>query len=161
MASEPQQVSQPFRQRDIAQQVNTRESNSEPLACRFQGSTAIAQATETARTFGKSQNLGDDDLARLCIVIEELVANLFDHGGLTEEDEIELLLAADPAGIRVTMLYPGSPFDPWVAPQNPQLPDRGGGAGLALIRAWAQLLSYGSSDEGNRLECLLSVRRQG
>lgn len=124
---------------------------------RLGGDGAISQAAEAARAFGLAQQLAEDDLARLCIVVEELVANLYDHGGVTGQDEIGLAMARDPKGIRVSISDPGVPFDPWTAPPSAESVNRGGGAGLSLIRAWAELISYRSLGEGNQLELLLPV----
>lgn len=122
---------------------------------RLRGGQAICQAADTARQFGKKQRLAHDEYARLAIVVEELVANLYDHGGVTAQDEVELAMSRDPRGIRVKIADPGIPFDPFSAPQSDESVKHGGGAGLNLIRAWAELISYDSSDEGNRLELLL------
>ena len=102
--------------------------------------------------------MAEGELARLCIVIEELVANLYDHGGLTEGDEAELNLASEPNGIRVTIIDPGTPFDPWATPRTAERTDRGGGVGIDIIKAWAQFVSYRVTAEGNRLELMLPVR---
>ena len=40
-------------------------------------------AGTAARAFGEAQWLTDDESARLCVIVEELVANLYDHGGVT------------------------------------------------------------------------------
>lgn len=138
--------------------MSSSESNPDHLLCRFRGPNAISQATDAARAFGKSQWLADDEMARLCIVVEELFANLYDHGGLKDEDEVELALASAPDGIHVSMFDPGTPFDPWVAAPRTDRPSRGGGAGIDLVRAWAQLISYQPSADGNRLDILLPVR---
>ena len=120
----------------------------------------IAQAAAAARDFGDVQLLNDDELARLCIVVEELVANLYDHGGLTEADTVELGLARDPAGIRVSISDPGAPFHPWSVLLSAEEPDRGGGAGIAIVRSWAEFISYRTADDGNRLEFLLPIHWQ-
>jgi len=138
--------------------VSPRESNPDCLSCRLQGGNAISQASDAARAFGISQWLTDEELARLCIVVEELVANLYDHGGLTEQDNVELSLVVDPKGIRVSMIDLGAPFDPWTASRKVVRPERGGGVGIDIIRAWAHFISYRTSTEGNRLEFLLPVR---
>ena len=93
--------------------------------------------------------------------IEELVANLYDHGGLTEQDHVELSLASEPDGIRVTIVDPGKPFDPWAAALQSERPERGGAAGIPLVRAWAQFVGYEASPAGNRLELLLPLRWKG
>ena len=120
----------------------------------LQGANAIAQAIYAARTFGEAQGLAKDVLARLCIVVEELVANLYDHGGVTEEQKIQLALANDPEGIRISIVDPGSPFDPWSAP-SAEPAGNSGRAGLSLIQAWGELISYRPAGDGNHLELLL------
>jgi anti-sigma regulatory factor (Ser/Thr protein kinase) len=138
--------------------MSTSESNPSALTCRFHGQAAIREASEAARSFGAEQMLDEDELARLCIVIEELVANLFDHGGLGVDDQIELGLAVVPEGIRVSICDKGAPFDPWSALPKDERPDRGGGAGIGIVKAWAHLIAYRATDEGNQLQFLLPIR---
>lgn len=127
------------------------------MSRRLAGGMAIIGAVEAARAFGESQWLGDDELARLCIVVEELVANLYDHGGLTDQDEVSLEFEVDPDGIRISIADPGAPFNPWSAPRKSQAAERGGGVGIDIARAWAEFVSYGPTPDGNRLEFLLPV----
>ncbi len=117
-------------------------------------------ATGAARSFGEAQRLTRADLARLCIVVEELIANLYDHGGVTASDEVRLELARDSSCVRVSVIDPGTSFNPWSTPPSTESTGRGG-AGLSLIRAWARLVSYRPSGEGNHLELLLPVEKQG
>lgn len=138
--------------------MNGRESYSSRLACTLEGEAAIARATDTARSFGQAQGLADDELARLCILIEELVANLYDHGGLTDTDRVELILSAERGHIRVALIDRGAPFDVRTAPRGGEIPERGGGAGLDIVRAWAEIVGYDVTEEGNRLEFLLPIR---
>src|SRR6187455_905380 len=91
-------LSQPLRGRDIHNVVTARESNSDRLVLLLSGSGAATEASTAARTFGEAQWLADDELARLCIIIEELVANLYDHGGVTKDHEVELQLESEPGG---------------------------------------------------------------
>lgn len=140
--------------------MSPRESNPDYLSLHLRGERAIGQATEAARAFGIAQGLTRDDLARLCIVVEELVANLYDHGGVTVQDEIRLAFASDPKGIRITVIDPGTPFDPWSAPPTAHSMKGGGNAGTDLVRAWAEPIGYRSSGEGNQLELLLPFRRR-
>ena len=102
--------------------------------------------------------LNDDELARLCIVIEELVANLFDHGGLSDDDIVELNLLADPDGIHVSIFDRGVPFDPWSALPVAERLERGGGAGIEIVRAWVQFVEYKATDHGNLLQFRLPIR---
>ena len=124
------------------------------------GERAIGQAVDAARGFGSAQGMANDDLARLCIVVEELIANLYEHGGVTERDDVQLTLCRDPNGIRISIVDPGMPFDSWSTPATVESESRGAKAGIRLVQAWAELVNYRSSSQGNRLELLLPVRRQ-
>lgn len=137
--------------------MTARESNSDRLVLLLSGSGAATEASTAARTFGEAQWLADDELARLCIIIEELVANLYDHGGVTKDHEVELQLESEPGGVRITMTDPGTPFDPRAAPKPSARPERGGGAGIDIVGAWAEFVDYKTTDNGNRLELLLPV----
>jgi serine/threonine-protein kinase RsbW len=137
--------------------VSTRDSDLDRITRRVRGREAVILASDAARTFGDAQWLGEDELARLCIVIEELVANLYDHGGVTEQDEVELTLSSEAEGIGVVLIDPGVPFDPWEAPSPVETPDRGGGAGIGIVRAWAEFVDYRVTPQGNRLELLLPL----
>jgi serine/threonine-protein kinase RsbW len=127
---------------------------------RLRGREAVRRAADAAREFGEARRLTKDELARTCIVIEELVANLYDHGGLTDEDHVELSLASEPGGIRVTIVDPGESFDPWAAAAR-ERQERGGGAGIDLVRTWAQFVRYDVTPEGNLLELLLPLQSKG
>ena len=131
------------------------------MTCRLQGRNAVSEASAKARAFGNAQWLTEDELARLCIVVEEWIANLYDHGGLSETDEVELSLVTEPDGIRIAVVDPGPPFDPREIPAKVERPERGGGAGIGIMRAWAQFVSYEATAKGNRLELLLPLRWEG
>lgn len=135
--------------------MSERESNSDRIKCRLQGGNAVHQAVGVARSFGEAQRLRDDNIARLCIVIEELVANLYEHGGLTDDDNVDLSLAREPDGIRIIIADPGTPFDLRTAVTKRDRPDRGGGAGLDIIRSWARVIDYAVTPDSNRLELVL------
>jgi serine/threonine-protein kinase RsbW len=137
--------------------MSPRESYSDGTTWRLQGSDMVRQALAAAREFGDAQELTQDQSARLCIVVEELVTNLRDHGGLADEAIVELAVAREPAGIRIGLVDPGTPFDPRKAQRNRELPDRGGGVGIEIIRAWAKFIDYQVTSEGNRLELLLGL----
>ena len=138
--------------------MSPREPNPDRMSCLLRGSDAISKAIAAARAFGEASGLGKDQLARLCIVIEELVANLCDHGGLIGLDEVELTLLGEPHHVRVTLVDRTPPFDPRLAPPGEQNPERGGGVGVDIVRAWAQIIGYEVTADGNRLEFLLPLR---
>ncbi len=137
--------------------MSPRESYSDRMQCQLQGSAAVTQASDAARAFGEAQPLSEHVCARFCIVIEELIANLYEHGGLTSDDKVELSLGREPDGIRIVIADPGKPFDPRSAVPKRERPERGGGAGIDIVRAWAQFVDYEVTSGGNRLELLLPL----
>ena len=138
--------------------MSASESNPGELSICVGGSRAIRDAVEAARAFGLARKLARPELARLCIVVEELTANLYDHGGVTEEDELHLRFADDARGILVSIVAPGDPFDPWST--LPSSEDRlGGGAGVNLIRAWSELVAYRPSNGTHDLQILVRLAR--
>jgi anti-sigma regulatory factor (Ser/Thr protein kinase) len=139
--------------------MTPRESYSNGMTRQLRGHDVVSQASQAAREFAETQGLSSDESARICVVIEELVANLVDHGGLNQEDMVELSLGNEAGGIRIIIADRGRPFDPWSAPPNHEQPERGGGVGIEIVRAWAQFVDYAVTAEGNRLELLL-LRRQ-
>lgn len=90
--------------------------------------------------------------ARLAIIVEELVLNIVEHGRPPPDDRIDIGLARTGRGVRLTIGDGGAFFDPRNAdPPGDPPPDRGGGAGLALVRAWADILSCDRRDGRNRM----------
>ena len=121
------------------------------------GPTALGEAIASARLFGMELGLGERDLARLCIIVEELITNLCEHGICDTEREIDLELFRHSSGLGLVFEDNGAPFDPRTTTSEDDLPQRGGGAGLRLVRAWAEIVDYGSGDGRNRLELLLTL----
>ena len=137
--------------------MGQRDSYSDRMTCTLRGGNAIARAAEAARSFSEIKGLEEEDSARLCIIIEELVTNLYDHGGLTGADEIELSFASEPGRVRIALTDPGTPFDLQTAQAGSPNLERGGGAGIAIVRAWADIVGYEVTAEGNRLDLLLPL----
>ncbi|MCL6684807.1 ATP-binding protein [Sphingomonas alba] len=140
--------------------MSSSESNPERATLRLKGSDAVGQALAAARAFAEEQWLTDEETARLCIIIEELLTNLYDHGGLTADHEIEMSLIVEPDGLHLTLVDPSPAFDPRAAPSG-RRSDRGGGAGIDIVRAWAEIIDYRETREGNRLEVLMPVGMAG
>ena len=138
-----------------------RESVPGKLSCTVQGGDAVGEASQLARAFGEAEWLSEDELARLCIIVEELMANLYEHGGLSEVHEVELSLESEPGGIRIVIIDPAAPFDPRSAPPSSRQKERVGGAGIDIVRAWAEFVTYSTSAQHNRLELLLPIGSRG
>ena len=123
------------------------------------GPSAVHDATTAARSFAAENRLAPEEAARLAIIVEELVNNLYDHGGLGEADTFDLEVGLGGGEIRLVLVDGGAPHDPALAVLPGDIPARGGGAGLALVRAWARQSHYRSTGDGNRLELQLPLRR--
>jgi anti-sigma regulatory factor (Ser/Thr protein kinase) len=116
---------------------------------------AVGSATEAAHDFSKSAELASDDAARVCILVEELVANVLEHGGSPFAD---IALALDGRYVSIAVADAGTCFNPAAVQESQHEAERGGGAGLALVRAWAEIVSYESRTGINRLHLLLPLR---
>jgi serine/threonine-protein kinase RsbW len=140
--------------------VSSSESDPDRANLRVKGGEAVAQGVEVARAFAEEQWLTGEETARLCIIVEELVTNLFDHAGLAADQEVELGFASEPDGIHLVLVDPSPPFDPRAAPKTGKS-DRGGGAGIDIVQAWAQIIGYEQTADGNRLEVVMPVGQLG
>jgi len=135
----------------------SRESQSDRQRIEVAGPTALGDAMAATRRYALDQQLGERDQARLCIVVEELITNLCEHGLCDTAHDIGLELVRRPDAIEVTIEDNGTPFDPRSAPERLVPSPRGGGAGLGLVRAWATITSYESNDGRNRLRLTLAL----
>ncbi len=140
--------------------MSSSESAPDRASLRIKGRDAVVQALAAARAFSEEQWLTDEETARLCIIVEELITNLYDHAGLTAGHEVDLGFASEPDGIHLILIDPSSPFDPRTAPRS-ETPDRGGGAGIDIVKAWAEIVEYKQTAQGNRLEVVMPVGLQG
>jgi serine/threonine-protein kinase RsbW len=122
------------------------------------GPAAVAEALALARDYLRATAADEDMQARLSIIVEELVINLVEHGGAPEGDPIELRLEREAdEGVRMTLIDGGTPFDPREATLSEVPPERGGGAGIALVLAWAEIVDYASAEGRNRLELVIKA----
>lgn len=117
---------------------------------------SVSLAVEHARGFIRRAECGPDAEARLCIMIEELVANIIEHGNAPPESEIGLRIDSLGGDIGATLSDAGTPFDPReAAAPGPLPPERGGGAGIALVLAWAAHVDYARVDGRNVLTLVI------
>ncbi|WP_197422636.1 MULTISPECIES: ATP-binding protein [unclassified Phenylobacterium] len=112
---------------------------------------AVGRALAATRTFCLQAGLGRDAAERLVIVVEEWVANVLEHGAPPPGSRIGLRLAQRSDAIRITMTDAGCPFDPRRQGFDGPNLERGGGAGLELLRAWSRVAAYGRRAGRNRL----------
>jgi serine/threonine-protein kinase RsbW len=116
---------------------------------------AVTRAIAAVRRHAERHALADEAADRLVLVAEEWVINILDHGGAAPQSRIVLMLSAPDGRLRLTISDAGRPFDPCtVEDAGPNL-ERGGGAGIALIRTWCEM-RYARRGGRNRL--LLDLR---
>jgi serine/threonine-protein kinase RsbW len=112
---------------------------------------AVVRAIAFARRFTVAAGLRDDAADRLTLLVEEWVANIVEHGAPTPGSLIVLRLEEADGRVRLAFSDAGIAFDPrTVEDLGPNL-ERGGGAGIALIRGWSDLESYARRAGRNRL----------
>lgn len=131
----------------------------DPGTARFMADgAAVGAALAMAQRFIEAHALCADDAARLAIIVEELVANLVEHGA-AGGTPIVLHLTDHRDRIGLTLIDAGMAFDPRMAPRDAAIPARGGGRGIALVLAWARVADYTQAEGMNRLE--LSIPLSG
>jgi len=81
--------------------------------------------------------------------------NVVEHGAPPVGSRIMLRLERAGGGARLTASDAGAPFDPRTPLFEEPNIERGGGAGLALIRAWTRVRSY--RRRGGRNHVILEI----
>lgn len=120
-------------------------------------SDIVQSALAAAFEFAGKQALHAKMARRLAIIVEEIVTNVLCHAGSApaspdRDIPLTLRLHQDDAGLFVTLEDGGIPFDPRLAVlRELPNPDRGGGVGLALVKAWSEIVAYDRVGCQNRL----------
>ena len=131
--------------------MEPRDSKSASVTIRCSGADAVHAMVVAAQDFCLERGLEAAQGARLVIIVEELVTNLVEHGGVSAEGLIELQLVDEAGAIGIALSDSGVVHDPRAAGSGGEIPERGGGAGLDLIRAWAEIVDYRSQGGQNRV----------
>ena len=118
---------------------------------------AVHDAVVAARAFAERAGIDHAAGPRLAIVVEELVTNLYDHGGLRADDAFDLELSSNGAEVRFALSAPGPEFDPWLPVFGRKPSSTGAGAGLELVKAWSSLLEHDYANGRNRLALTLPI----
>ncbi|HSE00154.1 MAG TPA: ATP-binding protein [Burkholderiales bacterium] len=123
-------------------------------------SSQVRPASEWLEREGHALGIPPEQIARLDICLNEVFANVLDHGGSSARSApIGLRLARkgelDGADATLTVTDAGTAFDPLAVPprSRPQTlaETRLGGLGLVMVRANADSLSYEYADGRNQL----------
>ncbi len=129
-----------------------------PADARFPADAAAPSAAlAAARVFAGRAGIAATDAARLAVVVEELVCNIVEHGAPPAGSMIALTLARDGGRLRLTIADEAGPFDAGTAPVSRTVPERGGGAGLAIVRRWTRIERYERVLGVNRLVLTLPL----
>lgn len=137
----------------------SRESDHDRQRIDVAGPAVLGDAVAAAHRYATDQGLGPSDEARLCIIVEELIANMIEHGGVDVELPIGIEFCRTGSAVSLVIEDQGPAFDPRLAADESGIPARGGGAGLRLVRAWSDIIEYHSANGRNRIQ--MSVRLSG
>ncbi len=119
---------------------------------------AVSHALDLLEGFLEGQAIDDDIRARLAIIVEELVANIVEHSKSPVDQPVSLELTCCDAEIMIMLSDSGVEFDPSVLIEPLDLPpERGGGAGLAMVQSWASTMSYRRTNGRNILKLVLNA----
>jgi serine/threonine-protein kinase RsbW len=115
------------------------------------GAGAVARALIATRRFAHAHHMSQPTADRLAVIVEEWVANIVEHGRPRAGSLIGLRLERALGGVRIAITDAGIAFDPRDAQDKGPNLERGGGAGIALIRSWAEIEAYSRRGGRNRL----------
>ena len=117
---------------------------------------AIMVAVTATHEFAREEDISDVLAARLAIVVEELVANVLQHGAPNTRVCIEGRMEKAAGGVHLTLSDDGTHFNPkHVLLGSGPHPESGGGSGIPLVRAWSDDLDYRREGDMNWLELYL------
>jgi anti-sigma regulatory factor (Ser/Thr protein kinase) len=121
----------------------------------------VSRALRLVRGFAGRASLEPAAADHLAIIVEEWVANVVEHGGSPDRTRIALRLSLAHRAVEISVSDAGRPFDPRAAVFDRPNPDRGGGAGLALIVSFCRIAGYARRAGRNRLVLELPLPRPG
>ncbi len=122
----------------------------------FIDNNTTRNALELVRDFVARAQCGGDAEAKLSIIVEELVTNIVEHGAPPPDSNIAIELSAIGADIGLTLSDAGTFFDPRSADAPSEIPpERGGGAGIALVLSWSNVINYSRIDGRNVLTLVI------
>lgn len=112
----------------------------------------LLRAVRATRAYARRCALAEPTADRLCVVVEEWLTNVLEHGEPVAGSRLTVVIRLQAGGLQVTLSDAGVPFDPRTAAayEGPNL-DRGGGAGLELVRAWSRIAGYRRARGRNRV----------
>lgn len=125
----------------------------------------LALIRDFVANVGNQAGLGDDDVAKLELAVDEAAANVMEHAhGYDSKKEVTIRATFDATTLRIEVVDEGTGFDPTALPAEPveQLVHdrRTGGLGLRVIRSLMDEVSYEIvPGERNRLRLLKRIQK--
>jgi serine/threonine-protein kinase RsbW len=115
----------------------------------------LTEAVGAADGFCREAGVPDELRRRLLTALDEVLANVVHHALAGAEGTVEMTLSGDQRAVRATVVDPGAPFNPLLAPEadttSPLEARRVGGLGIALVRALVDEVAYERRGNRNRL----------
>lgn len=120
----------------------------------------LRRASLWLREWAERMAVPGDQIDRLEVCLNEVLANLLEHGGVPVANQpirllLEAIFPAAGSGVRLVISDGGVPFDPLVACDKPLPASLGeaspGGLGLRLVRAFSDGMAYRVLEECNEL----------
>lgn len=109
----------------------------------------VRRGLAAAAAFASDAEIGDEAADKLAIIVEEWLVNVVEHGG--GPGRIAMRLERQAGGVRMMFSDTGQAFDPRAVVFEGPNAERGGGAGLALIKAWSRITGYTRRKGRNRV----------
>lgn len=125
----------------------------------------LALIREFVANVGSQAGLGDDDVAKLELAVDEACANVIEHAhGQDSNKEVTVRATFDAATLRIEVVDEGEGFDPTVVPTTSveqMVHDRRtGGLGLRVMKSLMDEVSYEIvPGERNRLRLLKRIQK--
>ena len=125
----------------------------------------LARIREFVANVGSQAGLGEDDVAKLELAVDEACANVIEHAhGHDSNKEVTVRATFDTATLRIEVVDEGEGFDPTAVPATPveqMVHDRRtGGLGLRVMKSLMDEVSYEIvPGERNRLRLLKRIQK--
>ena len=116
---------------------------------------AVMCAIDAARSFATRGGCDEPTGVRIAIIVEELMGNIVEHGACVNGAVVEMTLAMIGDDIALSLQDYGMMFDPRSVSPPHTPPERGGGAGIAMVMAWSRDVTWEHSGGRNHLRLII------
>jgi len=95
----------------------------------------LGQIRSAVQAVSEQRRLGDEVREALVLALEEVVANVFDHGA---SDEVSLRIVCDNREIAAEVVDSGPAFDPWPSPIRTPIPGSTSAPWAGSVSFWSR-----------------------